>query len=336
MKKVQKHSLTLLFLIVSSLTFSQNIFKYEREINHKEKYDFQEIEFQNKDDNIQLSGTLIKPKSDFDKIIIIVPGSGKDTRHSHFVLAEEFLRKQIAVYRFDNRGLGKSEGEYLYNEPDLFKDLGYAYSALKRLYPNVRIGIFGHSRGGLAALEMIKNKSVPNFLILMEPTIKKNGSYILNGLTQDIENDKIPEFKKYEKEDLIEFFKKSFAIIGENEDEKVINSKIRSLIKKMKLKKRFIHFLDDKEMIEMIKIDIERTVADLDIPTLILYGTSKEVLDEEAEIATIESFENPKITIKVFEGLNHWLTDRNGAVGSSLYQMDKEPLSLIINWLAGK
>ena len=37
-----------------------------------------------------------------------------------------------------------------------------------------------------------------------------------------------------------------------------------------------------------------------------------------------------------FDGLNHYLTDRNGKVGSSLYEMDKEPLNMIINWTLKK
>lgn len=107
-----KNTLLLITIFFSFSANSQNVFEYEKEINNNEDYDFKEINFLNHDDNITISGTLIEPKLDYDKIIIIVPGSGKDTRNSHYVLAEALLKNNIAVFRFDERGIGKSQGNY--------------------------------------------------------------------------------------------------------------------------------------------------------------------------------------------------------------------------------
>ena len=87
----------MVLLLIAPLCYAQTIFSHEREIENKDKYVFSEIDFYNQSDNLKLSGTLIAPKSNFEKVIIILPGSGKDTRNSHYKLSEEFLKKGIAV-----------------------------------------------------------------------------------------------------------------------------------------------------------------------------------------------------------------------------------------------
>jgi cephalosporin-C deacetylase-like acetyl esterase len=100
----------IIILCLADSTNAQNIFDYEQRIELSEDYKRQEIGFTSSEDGIELSGTLIYPDEEFDKVVIIVPGSGKDSRHSHFDVAKEFLLNKIAVYRFDERGIGESEG----------------------------------------------------------------------------------------------------------------------------------------------------------------------------------------------------------------------------------
>ena len=76
-------------MIFTCTLSAQHIFEYEREIKIKENYNYQEIEFHNTLDKIKLSGTLISPKTEFNKIVLIIPDTGKDPRYAHFVLAEE-------------------------------------------------------------------------------------------------------------------------------------------------------------------------------------------------------------------------------------------------------
>ncbi|MFD2909088.1 hypothetical protein ACFSX9_10090 [Flavobacterium ardleyense] len=76
-------------LIYSYLSHSHDIFEYEKEITNNKNYHFTEINFQNPEDKIILSGTLITPKKDFYKIVIIAPGSIPDTRYSHCYLMDD-------------------------------------------------------------------------------------------------------------------------------------------------------------------------------------------------------------------------------------------------------
>ncbi len=35
-----------------------------------------------------------------------------DSRHSHYLLTQELLKNNIAVFRYDERGVGKSDGKF--------------------------------------------------------------------------------------------------------------------------------------------------------------------------------------------------------------------------------
>ena len=128
-----KYNIAVILLFTVHLSVCQTIFSHERKIKNIENYISKEIGFYNSVDDLKISGTLITPKSEYKKIIIIVPGSGKDTRNSHYKLTEEFLKNNIGVYRFDERGVGKSEGKFTKSIDHLSYDLAYAIMHLKSL-----------------------------------------------------------------------------------------------------------------------------------------------------------------------------------------------------------
>lgn len=331
-----KHIFLILLTAFSVLGYSQNIFEYEKEINNKEKYNFQEINYQNTQENFELSGTLITPKTDFDKIIIIVSGSGKDTRYAHFILAEELLKNGIAVYRFDERGVGKSKGNYSELVTTLSTDLGFAFKKMQTLYKNIKIGVIGHSIGGISTLELIEEKIIPDFVVLLETPVIKNGDFVYYQIEMDYEN-RIPQImrKGKTKQEFLTFLKGYMSILATNSTSS-LKKEVKEYIKKSGFSKKYIVLLDDVFLSEMSKINLETTLKETAVKTLYLTGTKDHVINQEKEINLVDSFKNPNIEIKSFTGLNHYLTDKNGKIGSSLYQMDKEPLDFIINWLVKK
>lgn len=328
-----KKTVSIFFLLVSFFLNAQNIFEYEKEINNSENYDFKEIEFQNQEENIKLSGTLIKPKTDFDKIVIIVPGSGKDTRNSHYIVAEQLLKNNIAVYRFDERGIGKSGGNYSELVKDLSNDLNFAFKTLQKLNNDKKIGIIGHSIGGIATLQIITENCKPDFIVLIETPIIRNGAFVMNQFKQNYENS-IPEIMREEKtkEEITTFLEGYFEVIVDG-DANSLKNEIKKYIKEKGFNKKFIVLLNDKFLMEAITTNLEETVKNVSIKSLYLTGTKDKIINHKEEINQIKSFKNSNIQIEIFDGLNHYLTDRNGIVGSSLYNMDKEPLSVLINWI---
>ncbi|MDT0691592.1 alpha/beta hydrolase [Salegentibacter sp. F188] len=333
MKKIFVAILFLSFQIINS----QSIFKYEREIENKANFNFHEIVFENEKAEIELSGTLITPKQNFNEIIIIVPGSTKDTRHSHFIIAEKFLENNIAVYRFDERGIGKSKGNYTDSSNKLSQDLGYLMKKLSDKFPNQTIGIFGHSRGGMASIELVENDVKPNFLILVGTPVIKNGGYVIKGIERDI--DKNPDIldKGKSKEETLNLFKEIFEVFANNHDPKIIKKKAKELIKNEGFDSRYIQFvkgfLNDPIFMEVIRKDYTTTLETIEVPVLYLVGENDNILNSDLESDFVSSLENSHIKVIQYEGLNHYLTERNAPVGTSLYKIDKEPLEDIIQWI---
>jgi pimeloyl-ACP methyl ester carboxylesterase len=93
--------------------------------------------------------------------IVFLVGSGPNSSHRglyaefvHENLENLFLEKGIALFYFDKRGVGLSEGRW--QRTDLFERADDARSAVRRLrdYPGIdghRIGVVGHSQGGTVA-----------------------------------------------------------------------------------------------------------------------------------------------------------------------------------------
>lgn len=112
---------------------------------------------------IQIAGTLIMPeleKNSSFPLVILVSGSGAQDRdceilgHRPFwVLADDLGRNQIASFRYDDRGVGKSSGKFQEaTQTDFANDLLAIIKALKKDYPKAQIYIYGHSEGGMTAL----------------------------------------------------------------------------------------------------------------------------------------------------------------------------------------
>lgn len=166
--------LTFIFISANQL-IAQKSNEFEKELQNADRYNFEEINFIDAENNTKLSGTLIFPKKDYSKIVVIVPGSGKNTRNSHYILAEELLKNGIAVYRFDDRGVGKSEGKINFSVDQIIKDLYYALDNIQKndSLSQKRIGILGHSLGGIATIDAYQEGLKIDFLILMSTPIEK-------------------------------------------------------------------------------------------------------------------------------------------------------------------
>lgn len=150
-----------------------------KEIENIEQYNVKEINFIDSEDNTILSGTLIFPKTEYSKIVIITPGSGKDTRNSHYILAQELLKNNIGVYRFDDRGVGKSGGKVNFSVDQITTDLYYAFKNIQKIdsLSKKNIGILGHSLGGIAVIENYQKGINPDFIVLMSTPIEKYGKF---------------------------------------------------------------------------------------------------------------------------------------------------------------
>lgn len=162
-------------------TFPLNLSREEIRINRPQEpkppypYKEEDITFRNEAMDIKLSGTLTIPdKTGKYPAVVMVTGSGPQDRneeimgHKPFlVIADHLTRHGIAVLRYDECGVGESEGNYGASTiPSFADDAAAAITYLKTradIDPQ-KIGVIGHSEGGAVAV-MLASKKIPAFII---------------------------------------------------------------------------------------------------------------------------------------------------------------------------
>jgi pimeloyl-ACP methyl ester carboxylesterase len=126
---------------------------------------------------VTLAGTLTRPPGDAKvPAVVLVSGSGPQDRdeslmgHQPFlVLADAITRKGIAVLRYDDRGMGRSTGDFSAGTTNDFADDAAAavrYLATRTDVDAAKIAVLGHSEGGVIA-PMVANREKVAAIVLM-------------------------------------------------------------------------------------------------------------------------------------------------------------------------
>ncbi len=144
-------------------------------------YNDDEVIFKNKEANVSLSGTLTLPRANGKfPAVILISGSGPQDRnetvanHKPFwILADYLTRKGIAVLRYDDRGFGKSTGNFSASTTkDFSTDVISAVNYLKSRsdIDSNNIGLIGHSEGGIIAPLVANQTKDVSFIVLLAST----------------------------------------------------------------------------------------------------------------------------------------------------------------------
>jgi pimeloyl-ACP methyl ester carboxylesterase len=144
-------------------------------------YDEQEVSYENKAAQIKFAGTLTLPRSGAPHpAVLLITGSGPQDRnetlmgHKPFlVLADYLTRRGIAVLRVDDRGVGGSGGKIDEGTTEDFAGDAVAgvecLKSRKEIDPR-RIGLIGHSEGGVIAPLAATRSSDVAFVVMMAGT----------------------------------------------------------------------------------------------------------------------------------------------------------------------
>ncbi len=157
-------------------------------------YDTLDVHFKNKFDAEELAGTLTIPKGKGKfPAVVLVTGSGPQNRNSEVfehqvfkVVADYLTKNNIVVLRYDERGVGASKGNYTTSTINEFsKDAISAVDFLKTQdkVNKHKVGIIGHSEGGLIALLLAGQQSADvDFIgVLAGPAISIDSLMVLQA-----------------------------------------------------------------------------------------------------------------------------------------------------------
>jgi fermentation-respiration switch protein FrsA (DUF1100 family) len=144
-------------------------------------YYSEDIMFENKKDGITLAGTLTLPqKNGIFPAVVLISGSGPQNRdeellgHKPFLVLTDYLTNHgIAVLRFDDRGTAKSKGDFkTATTADFAVDVESAVSYLqsRKEINKMKIGLIGHSEGGIIAPMVAAKSRDIQFIVLLAGT----------------------------------------------------------------------------------------------------------------------------------------------------------------------
>jgi len=225
----------LLFLLLS-LLFACNTSKLAKPNVTVFTSTIEEVEFFNPIDSITLSATFSYPigLKDFP-VAVLISGSGPQNRdsellgHKPFLVIAEYLNKNgIAVLRYDDRGVAKSEGTFTSaTSQDFAKDALSAVRFLNKEKNIQNVGFIGHSEGAMIAqIAAVNNPSVKFIVSLAGPGIPiKELMKIQNRIAI-----KDMGFSDEEVNGYLDFLSSSYGILDNSTPKEELYDPLKSLV----------------------------------------------------------------------------------------------------------
>ncbi|MBD5379815.1 MAG: alpha/beta fold hydrolase [Bacteroides sp.] len=286
-------------------------------------YQTEEVVIKNEKGGSALAGTLTIPKNTDNStpIVIMVSGSGQQNRdeevfeHKPFaVIADYLARNGIASFRYDKRGVGKSTGDVLNaTTADFANDAEAVMNWIRENKQFGKVGILGHSEGGLIAYMLGAKSKGSDFIVsIAGPAVQgkeiiawQNKVALMNSGFSE------PDAEKF-RNALTKVFEyklknpDSTSINQELIDEFYSDSKINPLNAKLvaSLKSVLTAKANNHWMMFFLGYNPDKDLRSLKIPAFIIYGEKDQQVPPELnyDLATKLA---PKAKVIIYPGLNH-------------------------------
>lgn len=293
-------------------------------------YTTEEVKFENTSAKIKLAGTLSIPQTVKNPpVVILITGSGGQNRdeeileHRPFLVWSDYLtRRGIAVLRYDDRGIGESQG--VHKGATTFDFATDATAAFKYLQTRSdvidvkKIGLVGHSEGGLIApIVASKNKDVA-FTILLAGTGVDGLEILRTQSRRSLELDKAsPEMIQFN-----ESYTKAYQIIKKQKNADKLKKDLTTFLSQIKgiPEARKIQFdgpgiakqveaLTEPWLVTFIRTNPEDFLSKTKCPTLAINGSKDFQVLPKLNLNAIEKAlkkaRNKDFKVIELEGLNH-------------------------------
>ncbi len=314
-------------------------------------YAEEEVTFENEEQRFTLGGTLTLPQGSGPfPAVVLVSGSGSQNRdeeifgHKPFkVIADDLSRKGIAVLRYDDRGVGASGGSAAGatsadNATDARAAIGYLKS--REGIDTTRLGIIGHSEGGLIALMIASDmKDLACIVLLAGPAVP--GKTILLDQSEHISRlSGIPEPVIRQNREIMD------RVYGWMESQESFSAWTDSLKSNLEpfVADRILNAIQEPSYAWMryfVMSDPATYFGSIQCPVLALNGEKDSQVMAEKNIPAIreglEKAGNNQVTARVLPGLNHLFqpcdTGLPAEYGKIEWTFDQDALDLIASWL---
>jgi len=289
----------------------------------------EDVAYENPSAKVRIAGTLTMPKGKGPfPAVLLIAGSGPLDRdeevafHKPFlVLADHLTRQGIAVLRADKRGVGKTTGEFAEATIlDLAEDVraGVKYLKTRKEIDPKRIGLLGHSEGGVVGPILASGSSDVAFLVMLAGLGQNNGDIIifqklLAVKTHGADESTLALMRSW--------YERVYAVVREDTDHATAEKKIRALHATLTAEeKEKLGWPDsslDREIADQLqrhwrydlRYDPRATLMKVRCPVLALGGEKDMQVPAKENLAIIEEAlkagGNTRFTVREFPGLNH-------------------------------
>jgi pimeloyl-ACP methyl ester carboxylesterase len=297
-------------------------------------YRSEEVSYENKAGNVKLAGTLTIPQGDGPfSAVVMITGSGAQDRdesilgHKPFLVIADYLtRRGVAVLRLDDRGVGGSTGRISTSTSDDFAGdalAGVAFLKGRKEINPAKIGMIGHSEGGIIAPIAATRSTDVAFIVLMAGTglpgdkiLEAQGQLILKASGA---SDAHLKFQRDAQQRLI-------AIIADEKDEKAAEAKLSAELKRIfdalpesekkaagegaaALSEAAVGGFNNAWFRSFLRFDPRTTLRNVHCPVLALNGEKDLQVPAKENLAEIEKAVraggNCNVKTIEFKGLNH-------------------------------
>jgi pimeloyl-ACP methyl ester carboxylesterase len=315
--------------------------------------------------DVKLEGTLTVPEGEGPyPAVVLISGSGPQNRdeeifgHKPFlVLADALTRRGIAVLRYDDRGVGGSTGSLAKStSADLAGDVLAGITVLardSRIDPQ-RIGLLGHSEGGLVAMLAAAKSDRPAFLVLLAAPGVPGGQILLQQIRSLSRAQHVPDElvakRLADEEELLEILRSDRPIdqmrtaVRENIQRQVDAlpaAQRQALGETDKLIQAQVDQATSRWFLGFVRSDPAAALARVKVPVLALDGSLDLQVDAKQNLAAIETAlrkgGNAQVTTVELEGLNHLFQPAQTGLpqeyGEIETTIDPEVLKKIGDWI---
>jgi uncharacterized protein len=294
-------------------------------------YREEEVSYGNPAAKIQLAATLTIPpgKRPFPAVLLIV-GSGPHDRdetlmgHKPFLVLADYLTRQgIVVLRADKRGVGKSGGDYSKAVMADFAsdaEAGVAYLKTRAEVNPHKIGLVGHSEGGIEAPMAATHDPDVAFIVMMAgPGV--SGDEILAQQVVLIGRAAGKSQEEVEKDAAIQ--KEVLATVKKDEDDAALEKDLRAVMAGKVPEAQMgmqIKIVSSPWFRDFLKYDPAPTLSKVTCPVLDINGEKDLQVPPEQNLPAIRKAltagGNKNFEVVELPGLNHlFQTAKTGGVG---------------------
>ena len=313
-----------------------------------------EVAYDNTKGGIHLEGTLTIPdgQGPFPAVLLIT-GTGPQDRDETIgplkpfaVIADALARAKVAVLRVDDRGTGKSSGDWIAAGYESYGDDVRCGLACLKSRPEIdgrRIGLLGHSEGGvIAAMVASKSTDVAFVILLASPCIPGEEQVVKTNELM-LQRANVPP-EKIAKD--LEGVRTLCRILRTTSDPNELRKKLTEVVsakpQSAEETKQEVGMYCTPWAKDYMTYDVQPCLRTLRVPVLGLWGSKDGLVPPEENAAglraCIASRDNPDNLVRILPDMNHVFQKCQTTDTAEFFKiqgcMFPEVLNVITDWVS--